>query len=309
MHDQPQYSTFQLSASAMLWAVVLTSCNLSEGTRVEHYRAGGAYFAGAPAPSPDGNAIVYSSPRSGNGDLYRVRIDGTNTIRLTSDADYEGDAAYSVDGKQIVFIREGDSGGQVWVMNPDGSGQKRLCTGIGDAGGPRFSPDGLRVVFWRTVPELRSRIGSSAAREILLLDVRSGTETRLTDNEVEDVYPAFSPAGKTVALTREKHIWLVEIDGTNERRIARGAQPSFSPDGQELTFVSGRFGRQIDMVHVDGSGGRALYSQNTTVSHPVFLPDGRSVVFFEQTEGRRVGDIVIISVDGAEVKRITHAGQ
>ena len=99
-----------MSIFALLSSALHAGC--SEGTRIAHYRAGGAYFGGAPAPSPDGNAIVYSSPRSGNGDLYRVSIDGTSTVQLTSNADYEGEAAYSLDGKQIVFIREGDL---VWL--------------------------------------------------------------------------------------------------------------------------------------------------------------------------------------------------
>jgi len=305
MDYKSHYLRLALFALGLLWVSFLNGCNPSEGTRAEHFRAGGLYFGTAPSPSPDGNAILYSSPRSGNGDLYRVNIDGTNTVRLTSHADYEGDAAYSPDGKQIVFIREDGPGGQVWLMNSDGSGKRQLCKGSGDAGGPRFSPNGSHVVFWRTVPELRSRVGSSAARELFLIDVRSGTETRLTDNEVEDVYPAFSPDGTMIAFTREKHIWLLEIDRANESRLADGTQPSFSPDGQELTILAGRFGRQIDMVRVDGSGRRTLYSMKSTVSHPVFLPDGGSVVFLERTEGRRVGEIVAISLNGA-VRRIAH---
>jgi Tol biopolymer transport system component len=135
----------------------------------------------------------------------------------------------------------------------------------------------------------------------------SGAESRLTNNDVEDVHPAFSPDGTMIASTREKHIWLIEVNGTKERRIVRGTQPSFSPSGQELVFVAGQFGRQIDMVHVDGFGRRTLYSENSTVRHPVFLPDGTSVVFLEQSEGSRVGYIVTVKVNGTGVRRITHA--
>lgn len=55
--------------------------------------------------------------------------------------------------------------------------------------------------------------------------------------------PAVSPDGQTVAFARgggEHGLYLIDLDGTNERRIYNGneliAAPSWSPDGQWLVF-------------------------------------------------------------------------
>jgi Tol biopolymer transport system component len=143
-----------------------------------------------------------------------------------------------------------------------------------------------------------------AARELFSINLPNGDETRLTNNEVEDVDPSFSPDGTTIAFTRADHTWLMDIDGTNERPIASGTQPSFSPHGQDLVLIAGQFGRRIDIVHVDGSERRTLYSENSTVEHPTFSPDGKSVVFFERGSESRIGDIVLMDLSGTVLRRI-----
>ena len=298
------HTLFACLVCGFIWLASLAGCPIGDESRLAHYRQGGAYYGGGPSPSPDGQHIVYSSPRSGNGDLYRVNIDGSGTVRLTSDPRYEGEAEYSSDGK-IVFIREDNAEGDVWIMNLDGTGQRQLTKGGGDEGDPTFSPDGSQVVFWRTVPELRCRIGSIRAPELFVIDVDSGAESRLTHNEQEDAFPAISPGGDKVVFAREGRIWTMNRDGTNAKSLGPGWQPRFSPNGEQITFVASRFGREIAVMNVDGSQRRVVFSKNTTVSHPVFLPNGSSVSFLELPGGDGVGSITIVSLDGSVVKRPT----
>jgi Tol biopolymer transport system component len=288
----------------MILFVLLSGCN--DGSRLAHYREGGSYVGAGPCASPNGKTILFSSPRSGNGDLYRVDIDGGDTARLTSDPRYECDGTYAPDGKRIAFIGELNNEGSLWIMDANGTGEKKLTKGQGDEGGPSFSADGSAIVFWRTVPELRSQIGVARARELFLINVKNGVETRLTDNQVEDVYPSFSPDNMRLAFTRDGQTWICDRSGKNGKLLGSGFEPSFSPDGKQIVVVAGQYGQQIDLINIDGSNRRTIFSKNTTVSHPVFMPDGLSVLFLEQRDGRGVGFITRMSLDGADVRRISY---
>ena len=71
-----------------------------------HYQGGGHYPARTPCMSPDGLVIVFSSPRTGSGDIYQIDRDGSQLVRLTNSPDFETDPLFSPDGTAIAFARE-----------------------------------------------------------------------------------------------------------------------------------------------------------------------------------------------------------
>ncbi len=54
--------------------------------------------------SADGSLIVYSSPATGHGDIYRINADGSRRVRLTADPNYEGFPKFSFDGTRMAWI-------------------------------------------------------------------------------------------------------------------------------------------------------------------------------------------------------------
>jgi len=75
---------------------------------------------------------------------------------------------------------------------------------------------------------------------IYVYDLAAGTLRTLTGG----FDPAISPDGRTVAFTRiggEQGLYLIDIDGRNERRIFIGDEmpraPTWSPDGRWIAFV------------------------------------------------------------------------
>ncbi len=100
--------------------------------------------------SPDGSTIVFSSPRSGRGDIYQIDRDGENRIRLTDSPLFETDPLYSPDGTTIAFSRESNGIRHIWLMDPDGSNQRQLTSGkfLDDVGS--FSPDGSELGIMRS---------------------------------------------------------------------------------------------------------------------------------------------------------------
>jgi Tol biopolymer transport system component len=82
------------------------------------------------------------------------------------------------------------------------------------------------------------------------------------------------------------------------------AEPSLSPDAQEIAFVSGG-----DVWTVPAAGGEArlLVSHPATESRPMYSPDGRRLAFVSTRTGG--GDIYVLSFDSGDLRRITFDDQ
>src|ERR1043166_2337344 len=76
--------------------------------------------------------------------------------------------------------------------------------------------------------------------------------------------------------------------------------PSISPDGSEIAFVSGG-----DIWSVPAGGGDAhlLVSHPATESKPLYSPDGRKLAFVSTRTGN--GDIYLLTLDTGDLMRLT----
>jgi TolB protein len=89
----------------------------------------------SPTWDPSGSLILFTSKRSGRGDVWVVRPDGSSPQNLTSvsaggpvGSRNSGAATWSRDGKSILFRSDRDGSWGIYVMNRDGSGQSRLVS-------------------------------------------------------------------------------------------------------------------------------------------------------------------------------------
>jgi eukaryotic-like serine/threonine-protein kinase len=154
-----------------------------------------------PSFSPDGNQVAFAwdGEKQNNFDIY-VKMIGTNgpPLRLTTDAASDSSPAWSPDGRFVAFLRDLPSGKTAVLLIPAIGGLERKIAEIFTSSRPAWSPDGN----WLAINEKDSEIGPFA---LSLLSVDTGEKRRLTSPPKQsfgDFDPAFSPDGRSLALSR-----------------------------------------------------------------------------------------------------------
>jgi Tol biopolymer transport system component len=258
--------------------------------------------------SRDGSSVVYSSPRSGHGDIYNFVREGkrAGTVRLTLDPNYEGDPQLSADGGKIVFVREQSGVGHIWIMKSDGADQRQLTAGAENDSGPSFSPEGNKILFSRRVRSWKFVPGTAASSELYVMNADGSEQTRLTNNEVVDWEASFSPDGRRILYSVwSRELYVADTRVSKPTRLGVGSAPAFSPDGKRIVFMSGEFGRSISIMNDDGTDVKKVYHSQTYKSHPSFCLGGSHILFLDEPESRGTGNIRMLKLSDGTVTTIT----
>ena len=209
-----------------------------------------SYVDRSPRWSPDGRKIAFTSDRNGNMEIYVMNADGGNVINLTNNPARDEYPAWSPDGRKIVFSSVRERGSGIYIMNIDGSNQVRLNEvhpGSIDVD-PTWSPDGRKILFASGLRE------SGAYDEIFLIDSTNGdNEINISNNpDCSNQYPEWSPDGRKIAFRSCGEIYVMNADGTNQRKLTNSLtlSPEWSPDGQKIIF-----GDNNTFYKMDADGG------------------------------------------------------
>jgi uncharacterized protein YgiM (DUF1202 family) len=192
--------------------------------------------------SPEGNRIVFSHIVAAApvivSHIYTMNADGTNLRDMSANAAgaFDSEPDWSPDGSRLAFVRTPRAGApELWVMSADGSKARRVvalsvATGISSASvgdfaiQPRWSPDGGRLAY-AAVPRSQNP-GAPLYPNIFVINANGSNEAQLTDNDLINSNPVWSPDGKQIVWSAKDffnrqnwRVWVMSASGGNQRLL------------------------------------------------------------------------------------------
>ncbi|MBI3648880.1 MAG: PD40 domain-containing protein [Actinobacteria bacterium] len=197
-------------------------------------------------------------------------------------------------------------GFQVCTVFPDGSRLTNLIETydknlVVTALMPVFSPDGSEIAFVG-YPKGATRNGANYDIYVMNADGTGVTNLTTSPADVQGWFsqdsPRWSPDGSMIAYNSDGEgstsgLYVMNADGSDQRKIADGWGPTWSPNGSRITFVlSSGHGGDLWTIHPDGTGLTQLTQSPKWDELPTWSPDGSRIAFL------REGAIYVVNADG-----------
>jgi Tol biopolymer transport system component/DNA-binding winged helix-turn-helix (wHTH) protein len=167
----------------------------------------------------------------------------------------------------------------------------RITADAGLSGFPALSPDGNLIAY-------SSDRGLNGEQDLYVRQVAGGEPVRLTFDGAGNTAPDFSPDGARIVFQSNRNgggIYEVPALGGSARLVARGGlNPKYSPDGSQVAYWVGTEAVSaavpgngaVWVVAVTGGASRRIGAHFSAARQPIWLPDGKHLLFLGYTSSR-----------------------
>jgi serine/threonine protein kinase len=243
--------------------------------------------------SADGDAVVFSSSRSGDVDLWEVSFKSGALQRLTDHPASDWDPYVTLDNKHLLWSSNRTGNFEIWMADRDGSSPRQISHDGVDAENPVSTPDGSWVVY-----------ASGQLQHPGVWKVRvDGTDSKQLVSGPA-AWPDVSPDGKYLlyhvvngALHGIIHVIRLE-DGAPVDFQAEGIRTRFLRDGHSVVYIlpNGRDIVRQNFLSGQGAPAQVLVpaSQDFVTDTFHITPDGKHIIvaYAQPSRGLVIADDV-----------------
>ncbi len=237
-----------------------------------------ALFLAACGASPQAMATAKSSDKRAEPLLSEMR-------QLTFAGRRASTSAFRGDGSQLLFQSEREPNAptlSLYWMDLKSGETRRLPAEVG-----RLHPSKKHVLFSSTEPGTPKTLHADA--DLKMLDLTSKTLSSLGAARGYDSEGAWSPDGKTIVFTSNRHAYTDRLKASERKRLA--ADPAFFLD--------------LYLMGADGGDVRRLTDSEGYDGEPAFSRDGKYIVWRRFLPKQNCAEIFSMQRDGSERRQLT----
>lgn len=258
-----------------------------------------AAYGGA-AWESDGRGLIFSAREKGSRNLriWRLSYPDGEIRSLTDDVNSYEEVTLTEFENTIVTARTYEVS-DIWVVDLSGTARRLTTQGNEGADGLAVTPAG-QVIYTQGEYEQSFLWG---------MGKDGGDRKPLTKNT--GFLPSASRDGRFIAYVSVEsgthHIWLMETDGGNNRRLTDGEgenYPTFTPDGNWIIYtVNGKESNTLWKISNTGEQPVQITSEGFTIK-PQVSPDGSMIACTYRKNRTDQWKIIVLPVSGGQPLKI-----